>query len=290
MLRKAGIFVLLCTCLNLFCMRAQENSVVSGTSCVPTRPISKETLAFKAGERMYFTMHYEWGLINSDIGSAVVSLDEDSFNGRQAFKCTVTGKTTRMYDLFFKVRENFVSWFSVDELRPMKFTRDTQEGKYIARNTYIYDWSAAEPHILADVYSSSSGQENIELPLTSCTFDLPALFFFARNIDMSKVKEDKRYPMTFAIDDEVYNVYFIYHGKETIDVKGLGRVKALKFAAKLIAGEVFTGEEDVMMWISDDENKVPVLFEAPILVGTASGRMTRVEGLKYPFSALVSKK
>lgn len=289
MLRKTGILLLLCTCLNLFCMRAQENFVSRPTSCVPVKPISQETLAFRPGEKMYFTMHYKWGIIDSDIGSATVSLDQVDFNGQQAFRCTVTGKTTRMYDLFFKVRENFVSWFSIDGLKPLKFTRDTQEGRYIAKNTYIYNWAAAEPHIIADVYSSSSGQRNLELPLTPCTFDLPALFFFARNIDMSKVEKGKKYPMTFAIDDDVYNVYFIYHGKETVKVKGLGNVKALKFAAKLIAGEVFTGEEDVMMWISDDENKVPVLFEAPILVGTASGRMSGVEGLKYPFSALISK-
>ena len=96
--------------------------------------------------------------------------------------------------------------------------------------------------------------------------------------------------MTFAIDDDVFNVYFILYGKETIKVKGLGTVKTIKFAAKLLAGEVFTGEEDMMIWISDDENRLPVYFEAPILVGTASGRMTDCEGLKYPFSALIEDK
>ena len=233
---------------------------------------------------MFFTMHYNWGMINSDIGSAVVSLDESVFNGKKAFRCSVTGKTTKMYDLFFKVRENFTSWFTVDGLRPLKFTRETQEGKYIARNTYIYDWSSPDPHIIADVYTSSMGQKNLDLPLTPCTFDLPALFFFARNIDMAKVEKGKKYPMTFAIDDEVFNVHFIFYGKETINVKGLGVVNAIKFSARLIAGEVFNGDTDVMIWISDDGNKVPVYFEAPILVGTASGRMTGFEGLKYPLN------
>jgi hypothetical protein len=46
----------------------------------------------------------------------------------------------------------------------------------------------------------------------------------------------------------------------------------------------------MMIWISDDENRVPVYFEAPILVGTASGRMSGCSGLKYPFSALIDKK
>ena len=268
-------------------MRAQENSVSKPSSCVPVKNISKDELAFKSGEKMYFTMHYNWGMVDSDIGSAVVSLDEVPFNGQQAYCCRVTGKTTKLFDVFFKVRENFASWFSVENLRPLKFTRDTQEGKYVAKNTYVYNWSAAEPYISADVYSSSRGQRHLELPLTPCTFDLPALFFYARNIDMSKVEAGKKYPMTFAIDDDIFNVHFIYYGRETITVKGLGKVKAIKFSARLIAGEVFNGDTDVMMWISDDENKVPVYFEAPILVGTASGRMSGYEGLKYPFSALI---
>ena len=70
-------------------------------------------------------------------------------------------------------------------------------------------------------------------------------------------------------------------------MKGLGKVRTIKFAARLLAGEVFTGEEDMMIWVTDDENRIPVLFEAPILVGTASGRLKSYSGLKYPFSSLV---
>ena len=45
--------------------------------------------------------------------------------------------------------------------------------------------------------------------------------------------------MTFAIDDDIYNVYFIWLGREKKTIKGLGTVKTVKFAAKLIAGGRF---------------------------------------------------
>lgn len=281
------ICVLLCAYLGLMPMRSQEKSVLNATYCIPVTTVEEEDLAYASGERLTFTMHYEWGAINSDVGTGTVSLDTVRFNGIKAFKCSVYGKTTRLFDLFFKVREDFQSWFTCDGLRPLKFTRDTHEGSYEARNTYIYDWDSAQPHINADVYSSSSGQRSLELPLTSCTFDLPALFFFARNMDIENIVPGRKYPMTFAIDDDVYNVYFILYGRETIKVKGLGTVKTIKFAARLLAGEVFTGEEDMMIWVTDDDNRIPVLFEAPILVGTASGRLKAYDGLKHPFTALV---
>ena len=257
---------------------------------MPVRTTVEEELAFHAGERMDFILHYRWGSINTDVGTATVTLDSLDFNGEEAFMCHVSGRTSRFFDIFFKVREEFSSWFTRDGLRPLKFSRETYEGTYEARNTYLYRWDAAEPCIAADVYTSSIGQKSMELPLTPCTYDLPALFFFARNMDIENVDAGKRYPMTFAIDDEVYNVYFILYGKETIKVKGLGTVNTIKFAAKLLEGEVFKGEEDMMIWISDDENRLPVYFEAPLRVGLAAGRMSGYDGLKHPFTSLVNKK
>ena len=145
----------------------------------------------------------------------------------------------------------------------------------------------AGDHIRADVYTSSQGDTYAELPLDDCTFDLPALFYFARNIDYDRVVQDVKYPITFAIDDDVYNVYFIMRGKETIKVRGLGTVKTVKFSVKLLSGNIFTGEEDLSLWITDDNNRIPVYFEAPILVGVASGRLKGYENLKYPFSSLI---
>ena len=284
------ILILLCTCLTAMSLHAQENSDLKGTSCVPVRTVSEKDLAFQSGETMEFVLHYKWGSINADVGHASVCLDAVDFNGQKAFCCSAVGKTTKMFDLFFKVREDFRSWFTRDGLRPLKFTRDTYEGGYQARNTYLYDWNPSDPHIDADVYTSSLGQMSMTLPLTPCTFDLPALFFFARNMDVDNVEPGKRYPMTFAIDDEVFNVYFILYGRETIKVKGLGTVNTIKFAAKLLEGEVFKGEEDMMIWISDDENRLPVYFEAPLLVGAAAGRMSGYGGLKYPFTSLIKSK
>ncbi len=283
------ITILLCV-LSAGLMHAQENSDLKGTACIPVKSVCEDSLSFRHGEKMEFVLHYKWGAINTDVGRATVELDTLTYNGRKAFHCSVFGKTTKMYDLFFKVREDFDSWFTRDGLRPLKFTRDTYEGGYEAKNTYYYNWSLAEPLINAEVYSSKRGLRFMEIPLTPCTFDLPALFFFARNMDFDSVEPGRKYPMTFAIDDDIYNVYFILYGRETIKVKGLGTVNTIKFAAKLLEGEVFKGEEDMLIWVTDDGNRLPVYFEAPLLVGFASGRLEGYDGLKYPFESLVESK
>lgn len=256
-------------------------------NCIPVKSLAEEDLAYGTGELLKFTLHYRWGAINTDVGTAAVRLDSLSLNGVPVFLCDVAGRTTKFFDIFFKVRERFMSWFSRDGLRPLRFMRNSLEGSYAAKNDYVYMWDASGGYIEADVFSTSSGQRNLQLPLDECTYDLPSLFYLARNMDFDKVSVGQKHPMTFAIDDEVFNVYFILQGKEEKKIKGIGTVRTTRFAAKLLAGEVFEGDEDMTIWVTDDDNRVPVYFEAPLRVGLATGRLTGYSGLKHPFSSLV---
>lgn len=287
MLKDRLILILLC--LAAFSQPQYAREISDSTSCIPVRSVRNSDLAFAHGETATFTLHYEWGAIDSDVGTATVRLDTVTFNGHEAYRCTMHGRTTPLYDLFFKVREDFQSWFTRDGLMPLKFYRHSQEGDYEAKNTYVYDRDAAEPRIVADLYTSKRGAKGTDIPLTPCTFDLPTLFYYARNMDFDAIEPGKRHPMTFAIDDEVFNVYFILYGRETIKVRGLGTIRTIKFAAKLLEGEVFKGEADMLIWVTDDDNRLPVYFEAPLLVGTAIGRMTSYDNLKYPFASMIRK-
>lgn len=279
------IFTIFALALSAVDISAQQSS------CVPVFTRSEKDVVFKAGEKLDFVLHYRFGIINSDIGVASVTLDTAVVSGQKVFHTRVFGKTISIFDRFFRVREDFNSYYTTEGLRPVLFTRDTHEGSYVATDHYNYIWDDARPYIDAEVFTTSLGEKkHYKLPLKECTFDLPALFFFARNIDMEKVRPNVKYPMTFAIDEEIYNVYFIYKGKSTVKVKDLGKVRCLKFAAKLLEGQVFNGDVDLDIYISDDMNRLPVLFGAPIRVGEVEGRITGFQGLKYPFSSLVSQK
>lgn len=269
---------------------AMGSFFVSGAQGIPVGSLKENDLVFKDGERMKFSMHYTWGLINADLGWAQVDLDTLTLEGQKVFQCRAYGRTSKVWDGVFKVRERFTSWFTRDGMRPLRFVRNTAEGKYQAKNFYSYKWNSENPYIEADVYSSSKGQRNIALPLDKYTYDLPTLFYLARNMDFDKVSPGQKHPMTFAVDDEVYHVHFIKYGKEVKAVKGVGEFNTIKFSARLIAGEIFKGDSDVMIWVTDDENRIPVWFEAEVLAGTVSGRLTEYSGLKYPVKSLIAKK
>jgi hypothetical protein len=122
---------------------------------------------------------------------------------------------------------------------------------------------------------------------TGNTLDIPALFYRVRTMDVDSVAEGVKYPISFAIDDDVYNFYFILVGKEEKKIRGLGTFNTLKFAVKLVAGSVFTGKDDMFIWVTDDENKVPLLFESPIIVGRVQGRLVEYSNLKGPLTSKI---
>lgn len=68
--------------------------------CIPVRILKEENLAFKGGEKLVFTIHYKWGLINADVAQATLKVDTVVLNGRKVFHASLTGKTQRFYEKF----------------------------------------------------------------------------------------------------------------------------------------------------------------------------------------------
>ena len=48
-------------------------------------------------------------------------------------------------------------------------------------------------------------------------------------------------------------------------------------------GRVFKEKESVTLWITDDNNKVPVRIKADLAVGSLKADIDEYKGLKYPF-------
>lgn len=67
----------------------------------------------------------------------------------------------------------------------------------------------------------------------------------------------------------------------------MGQFRTLKFAARVVAGEVFSGKEELTIWVTDDRNRVPLMFETPIKVGSVVGRLSTFKNLKHPLTSKI---
>lgn len=237
---------------------------------------------FMPGESLTYVMSYKWGSVNTDVGEAVTNLSYS--NGM--YHSIIKGYTYRVYDMFFKVREHFESKFTDLPIRPSYFYRDSQEGKYRMRNTFTFSRDTSKS-IGAIIQKYERTPKDTILTGTGETYDLVSLFYKVRSIDFDTVSVNIEQPISFAIDEEVYNFYYVYVGKQVKKIKGVGTFNTLLFRVKLVAGSVFTGEQEMLVWITDDKNKVPLLFESPIIVGTVYGKISKYKNLKYPLTSKI---
>lgn len=241
----------------------------------------KRDLPFMGGESLTYVLSYTWGGINTEVGEGVATL----IHNDSVFNAIVKGKTYKFYDIFFKVREHFESRFSDSTLSPISFYRNTLEGKYRMVNNFRFDH--AKDKLYITTRKRDDPPKDTSFTGISNIYDLVTLFYKCRTVDFSKIRKNEKQPITFAIDREVYNLYFIYKGNEIKKVKGLGTFKAMKFAVSLVAGEIFTGEDELSVWITDDKNKIPILFESKVLVGTVTGYLKKYENLRHPVTSKI---
>lgn len=251
-------------------------------ACIFTQArAQKGDFPFIEGESLTYVVNYKWGAINTDVGEAVTSLScSDGM-----FHSVITGRTYKFYDIIFKVREHFESKFYADTIRPHYFFRDTREGKYYIKNTFHFQKDTNL--IQATVQKYDRTPVDTLLVGSGETYDIPSLFYKVRTVNFDSVALGVEQPISFAIDDDVYNFYYVFVGKEVKKIKGVGTFNTLKFNVRLVAGSVFTGKDEMSIWVTDDENKVPLLFESPIIVGKVQGRLTEYSNLKGPLTSKI---
>ena len=90
-------------------------------------------------------------------------------------------------------------------------------------------------------------------------------------------------------EDTVRLLHYRYLGRETKKIRNMGRFRTLKFNCQLGSsqGFSFTDGSVFTIWISDDENKIPLYIESPVRVGSINAYISGYKGLKYPMTSLV---
>lgn len=250
------------------------------SACLPTQ----QEKPFRSGEQFIMSIMFKWGAVNPEVAKVSVSLDSLQYMGKPSYHTALKVKSASFFDAFFKMREHFQSWFDASTIRPYKFSRDTQEGNYTATNLYLYDWEAGKIH--ADVEFDGKDPKTLEIPLRDGVYDLPSLIYYVRSLDYSKFRKGQVMTLTFAIDDDVYDVRLTYYGSERIKVRKMGQVQAHRFSCSVVSGAMFEGNQELQFWMSDDKNRIPVAIKVPLRFGAVQCWLTNTSNLKYPFTAL----
>lgn len=241
---------------------------------------------FQTGESASYTIYYNWTAAWMKAGTVDFSLKNETVNGRSSLHAVANGKTARTFDWFYKVRDRYETYIDPNSLRPLKFVRDVNEGGYTIQ--HLYTFYPEKNQVLIN-YHKTKGKtklQNKTVNIPNCSQDLLSAVYYSRCIDYSGMKVGDVVNMDVFLDGEIYPIYLKYKGKENIKTD-FGTFRCTKFAPLLLESNAFKGGEGMVIYTTDDANRLPIYVESALSVGYVKAYLNNYSGLKHPLTSKI---
>ena len=244
--------------------------------------VSKDSLrrieqdSFSTGEVLRYKVHY--GLINAAEAVIDVGPEIHKINNRPCYKANVYGKTIGSFDYFLRIRDTWRSYIDTSAIVPQLFHRNIEEGNYRKKEFATFDHYRNQVTV-----EDKKGTDTFKVPEN--VQDIVSGFFYMRTLPLDKYKNGDVIRLQGFFDDEVFDFTVVFRGRETLETKA-GSIRAFKLVPKMPKNKLFSGEDAVSVYLSDDKNKIPVLIKAEMFVGSIKVNLYQASGLKYRLNSV----
>ncbi len=250
-------------------------SAFSKNGSIDLYDCSNENTSFNNGETLLYKTYYNWKLIWIPAGEVKFTVEEkDTY-----YKLTVLGKSYSSYDNFFRVNDYYSTTIDKETMQPITFVRKIEEGKYRKYDSLYFDHKT----LLVHSYNGKTKEVAVKkiFDIDDCTLDLISVMYSLRNTTVENYNPGEYIDISMFIDEETFPIHVVYEKKEIKKIKDLGKYPTLKIRPELIVGNIFKKGDIMNIWISDDKNKIPLLIETPISIGTIKVVLKSYSGLRH---------
>jgi hypothetical protein len=248
-------------------------------------PCKTKNTTFLSGEELTYKVYYNWNFIWFSAGEVTFRVIDDD----DQYHFQVAGETYESYDWFFKVRDYYDTWVQKDNLLPIMSIKTMLEGKY-----RLYDYVTYDQFRKTAYNERGKAKDDIRerktYKIDGCMHDMVSILYYARNLDFTKYKTGDTFPIKIFADKETWPLSVTYRGREPDKkMKDIGRYNTLKFSPQVIEGDLFPEDTEMNVWVTDDANRMPLVIESPLSVGSVKAVLKSHKGLRYPVTAKVGK-
>jgi hypothetical protein len=238
-----------------------------------------ENSAFNVGEWLKFRMHY--GFLNASY--ATLQVKAATIDEKPVYHVVGHGETTGVASWFFKVDDTYESYFDKNDGKPYRFVRKINEGGYTKDVEINFDHKQAKAEL-----NDKKNKKKLNFTLQDNIQDLISAFYFLRNnYKTEDLEVGKAITLKMLYDDDgVFNFKLKYLGKEIVNTK-YGKVECLKFRPLVQSGRIFKEQESLSLWVSNDDNRIPIRIKADLAVGAIKADIDGYNGLKHQFKIIM---
>lgn len=266
------------------------NRLIKGAIFATLLAMGAQTLhaqRYFEGEKLYYRAAYRAKIIpNTEVGEVTVETKVENFEGKEVYRVRGNGRTLPFFRWFFDMNDTYNIWVDRATLKTQRFESDLKEDDYTFRSYYKYDWEKMSVY----TWSQRRKEEPRErtMTLTKSSMDAVSLYFSLRSVDLRSFREEERLSLDMVLEDTIRQLRYRYIARERVKVPKLGYFDTMKFACTIGSSEEFsfTDGSEFLIWITNDDNKIPVMLSSPVRVGEIRVYLNHYEGLHYP---LISK-
>jgi len=224
------------------------------------------------GEKLVFNIKY--GVISA--AEASLEIKSSSLNDKPVWLITSNAKTYSFFDSMFKVRDVVHSWWEKGNLRSLRFSKRLNEGKYRQYRVHNYDHEKQTSTYRRWSFSKQQFRDS-EIKIPQNTQDILSSFYYVRQLDLMP---GSRVIVDITTDGKTYKTQVIVHRRETIE-SIFGNKNCLVIEPVLKGEAVFKQSGRILIWITDDEYKVPLKMTSKITFGSFSAILKSAVNVPY---------
>lgn len=237
------------------------------------------SLPFKAGEVLSYDMYFRYGLIHAKAGVSTLSAEETTYGNKSVYKFTLHAKSSGAAKAFFSVADTLSSYMGKD-LKPLAYAKDAHENSdyTIERASYQYPASGK-------VELRGKRIKNDELKFDTLlisevpVYDMIGVIFYARTFDYSSMKKGDKFSVAYFTGRRMENMDIEYRGIETVRANDGREYYCIKLVMILNEKAFEDGNEAMTVYISNDQNKVPVRIDSKLKLGSTRIIIKEYKGL-----------
>jgi hypothetical protein len=208
---------------------------------------------FHIGESLRFSVQY--GPIHA--GSAYLEVPaEQEIDGHPALLLQARAESNGFFSAFYKVRNRIQSYWDPDGGYSLRYVENRREGGFRAQDQVDFDYDKLEARY----------RDGRSYPIPPHVQDALSSFYYARTQSLplggSFVFDYHASRKSLPLEVRVL-------GRERVETPA-GRFECVAIEPLLKAGGIFKNKGRLVIWITDDERRIPVLMRSKVTVGSIS--------------------
>lgn len=243
-----------------------------------------KNISFQSGEQLEYDLYIKLGFVSKKGGYASLNTTSTKYDGNDAYKMSLISETQGLARKLFTLNDTLIAYTTKD-LVPMAYIKNAHEGDDYTKELvkYSYGQYSNQETIKIQTKRHTNGEfkfdEIIEAP--GCTYDLVSILFYCRSLDYSNMKIDEETRVNFISGKNRGSMRIVYNGKETIKANDGNKYNTIKLTMYVADKAFDNGKEAMKVYITDDENRIPISLETKLKVGSTKALLTSYKGNKY---------